>query len=73
MLRVGAVVAHQAAQRGAVAQPEVAAHYVRAVLVHAEMLPQVGVDLPVHRRKDVHPRIVQRVVEVEDPHPPGRR
>ena len=53
--------------------PEVLAHRARAGLVEAERALQERVDLVVHRREDVRPRVVQRVVEVEDPHPPRRR
>ena len=41
--------------------------------VDAELALEEGVDLLVHRRKDVRGGVVQRVVEVEDPHPPRRR
>src|SRR5688500_12231621 len=71
--RVGAVMAHQAVQRGAVAQPEVAPHAIRALVVHAELALEEIVDLQVHRRKDGRGRVVQRVVEVKNPHPPRRR
>src|SRR4029079_14260821 len=71
--RVGAVVAHQPLERRSVALPEPSAHLVGAFLVHAERRLEPVVDLRVHRRKDVRPRVVQRFVEVEDPHPPGRR
>src|SRR5262245_41411982 len=71
--RVDAVVAHEAVQRGAVAQPELLAHAVRARLVDAELALQERVDLVVHSREDPRPRVVQRVVQVEDPHAPGRR
>ena len=60
-------------ERGAVGAPEVLAHRVRAGLVEVEHALQEGVDLVVHRREDARPGVVQRVVEVEDPHPPGRR
>src|SRR6185295_121491 len=71
--RVDAVMAHEAVQRGAVAQPELLAHAVCARLVDAELAPQERVDLVVHRRKDARGSVVQRVVEVEDPHAPRRR
>ena len=49
--------AHEAVQRGAVAQPEVLAHAVGALLVDAELAPQKRVDLVVHRREDPRRRI----------------
>src|SRR4029077_7502533 len=50
-----------------------AAHLVRARQVQLEAAHEVRVHLVVHRREDVRPRVVQGVVEVEDPHPPRRR
>src|SRR4051794_35498020 len=73
MPRVGAVVAHQAVQRGAVGAPEFLPDSVGARLIDIEVALQIRVDLLVHRRKDARARVVQCVVEVEDPHPPGWR
>src|SRR5688500_324542 len=70
---VHAVVAHEAVQRRAVALPELLAHAVGARLVQAELAHGDLVDLHVHRREDGGRRVVQRVIEVEDPHAPGRR
>src|SRR4051812_24097416 len=70
---IRAMVAHQAVQRGAIAAPETRADLVRTRLVDAEIAPQVGIDLLVHRRKDALARVVQRFAKIEDPHPPRRR
>src|SRR5205823_5099405 len=71
--RMDAVVPHQAVQRGAVALPESLPHGVGARVVDAEVALEVVVDLLVHRRKNARLRVVQGVVEVEDPDAPGRR
>ena len=72
LARVGAVVPHQSGKGGAVLLPEARAHRVGAFIVQRELLLQEIVDLHMHGREDVRPRVMQRVVEVEDPHPPRR-
>ena len=65
--RIDAMVAHQPGQRGAVAIPVGLAQARRFVLVDAEMPLDVFPHRAVDVRKDVRRRVVEGVVEVEQP------
>jgi len=69
MPRVGGVVAHQTDQRRPVALPVVAPQLGRGNLVEPEMHLQIRRHGAIDVRKDVRARVVQRVIEIEHPHP----
>ena len=62
-----AVVADQPEQRRAVAQPVLLAQAVRLLVADADMLDHVVADRDVHLAERRVARVVQRVVEVEQP------
>src|SRR3989338_5312048 len=67
MIRVGAMMAHQTAQRRAIALPVMHAQCVRLRLVQFQMLLQIGRHAAVDMRKDVRRRVMQRVVQIKNP------
>jgi len=67
MMRVDAMMANQTHQRGAIAAPVELPQFVGNFRTEIEMLGQIGRHGPVDMRKDVRARIVQRVVQIEDP------
>ncbi|MCU0897302.1 MAG: hypothetical protein MUC55_07345 [Burkholderiales bacterium] len=67
VVRVGAVMAHQAEQRRPVLPPVAHAQLVRGGLVEREVFAQVSRHAAVEMREDVRRRVVQRVVEIENP------
>ena len=68
MLRVGAVMAHQAAQRRAIALPVMHAQLIRRRLVQLQMLLQIRGHAAIDVRKDVRRRVMQRVIQIKNPH-----
>jgi dihydrofolate reductase len=67
MPRVGAVVTHQAAQRGAVVAVIALLDAARLLLVDVEELLHIGADAGVDLLEQVGVARIERVVEVEDP------
>jgi len=69
MIRIDAMMAHKADQRRTVTLPVTDTQQVGVLLAHVEQRGNVGGHRAVDLRKDVHARIVQGVIEIEDPDP----
>src|ERR1035437_7331238 len=69
MLRVRAVMTHQAAQGRAIALPVMHAQLIRLHFIQLQMLLQIRRHAAIDVRKDVRRSIMQRVIQIKDPKP----